>query len=273
MYISLRKENSMNILVSRLILYVNTCSKKDVVYEIANYIIKNYLNCNEITLKMIMDECYVSRTSVTRFCEYFGYRSWDSFQSYLIRTKKGREQQMINRINSVDIKKLYQRLYLLVDGNEETNRLLKEYIDKLVELIYQCDQVRMFGAVYPLSLALEFQTNMISLGKVVHNDYQSGNDNCEAIETLGDDELAIILTASGRFISEAHAKFNSICNSLAKKVIITSNDRYHNIQYIDQYIYIPTNEINGYDNFNYYVILILDIVYLEYAKKYCMRDE
>ena len=84
----------MNTLLSRLIVYINSCVKKDVIYEIARYIIKNYSYCQNITLKDIMDECYVSRASVTRFCEYFGFHSWNNFQSFLVKTKKVKEQQI-----------------------------------------------------------------------------------------------------------------------------------------------------------------------------------
>lgn len=259
----------MNTLLSRLILYVNTCVKKDVIYEISNYIINNYMRCQEITVKDIMNECFVSRTSVTRFYEYFGFYSWDSFQASLIKMKLIKEQQIINRLHNENIEALYDRLCLIAQNETMSFRdEVKSAVTKLSALIANSDRIHFFGAVYPLSLALEFQINLISLGKVVYNNYQSGNNESADSQILKANDLVIILTASGRFIAEAHAKFNTICNASSKTVIITCHDRYRNLQFVDQYIYIPTSNISSFSDFDYYVILILDLVFLEYGLKY-----
>ena len=225
----------MNTLLSRLIVYINSCVKKDVIYEIARYIIKNYSYCQNITLKDIMDECYVSRASVTRFCEYFGFHSWNNFQSFLVKTKKVKEN-------------------------------LKKEINALVEIINQSSRIYLFGAVYPLSLAVDFQINMISIGKTVYSDFQSESDY---LEPMNEDDLAIILTASGRYVGECKSKFNLICNNAGKKAVISCSNRYSSLQYINHYLYIPTTNKNSFVDFDYYTILILDLIYIEYNLKYC----
>ena len=251
----------MNTLLSRLIVYINSCVKKDVIYEIARYIIKNYSYCQNITLKDIMDECYVSRASVTRFCEYFGFHSWNNFQSFLVKTKKVKEQQIESRFSNIDIESIYDQN----DSLEFKNNLKKE-INALVEIINQSSRIYLFGAVYPLSLAVDFQINMISIGKTVYSDFQSESDY---LEPMNEDDLAIILTASGRYVGECKSKFNLICNNAGKKAVISCSNRYSSLQYINHYLYIPTTNKNSFVDFDYYTILILDLIYIEYNLKYC----
>lgn len=257
----------MNTLLGRLIVYINTCVKKDVIYEIARYIIKNYNCCQDITLKDIMDECYVSRASVTRFCEYFGFHSWNNFQIFLIKTKKVKEQQIESRFSQLDVDDIYNHVcYIAKNDSIEFKENLKENIKELVELINQSNRIYLFGAIYPLSLAFDFQINMVSVGKVVYSDYQSESDYLEVME---DSDLAIIMTASGRYIGECKAKFNLICNNPGKKVVISCSNQYSSLQYIDHYFYIPTMNKNSFTDFDYYTMLILDLVYIEYSLKYC----
>ena len=250
----------MNTLLSRLIVYINSCVKKDVIYEIARYIIKNYSYCQNITLKDIMDECYVSRASVTRFCEYFGFHSWNNFQSFLVKTKKVKEQQIESRFSNIDIESIYDHLCYIAKNN------LKKEINALVEIINQSSRIYLFGAVYPLSLAVDFQINMISIGKTVYSDFQSESDY---LEPMNEDDLAIILTASGRYVGECKSKFNLICNNAGKKAVISCSNRYSSLQYINHYLYIPTTNKNSFVDFDYYTILILDLIYIEYNLKYC----
>lgn len=257
----------MNTLLSRLIVYINSCVKKDVIYEIARYIIKNYSYCQNITLKDIMDECYVSRASVTRFCEYFGFHSWNNFQSFLVKTKKVKEQQIESRFSNIDMESIYDHLcYIAKNDSLEFKNNLKKEINALVEIINQSSRIYLFGAVYPLSLAVDFQINMISIGKTVYSDFQSESDY---LEPMNEDDLAIILTASGRYVGEYKSKFNLICNNAGKKAVISCSNRYSSLQYINHYLYIPTTNKNSFVDFDYYTILILDLIYIEYNLKYC----
>ena len=211
----------MNTLLSRLIVYINSCVKKDVIYEIARYIIKNYSYCQNITLKDIMDE----------------------------------------------IESIYDHLcYIAKNDSLEFKNNLKKEINALVEIINQSSRIYLFGAVYPLSLAVDFQINMISIGKTVYSDFQSESDY---LEPMNEDDLAIILTASGRYVGECKSKFNLICNNAGKKAVISCSNRYSSLQYINHYLYIPTTNKNSFVDFDYYTILILDLIYIEYNLKYC----
>ena len=248
----------MNTLLSRLIVYINSCVKKDVIYEIARYIIKNYSYCQNITLKDIMDECYVSRASVTRFCEYFGFHSWNNFQSFLVKTKKVKEQQIESRFSNIDIESIYDHLcYIAKNDSLEFKNNLKKEINALVEIINQSSRIY---------LAVDFQINMISISKTVYSDFQSESDY---LEPMNEDDLAIILTASGRYVGECKSKFNLICNNAGKKAVISCSNRYSSLQYINHYLYIPTTNKNSFVDFDYYTILILDLIYIEYNLKYC----
>lgn len=252
----------MNTLIDRLIIYVNTCLKKDVNYDIARYIIEHYLDFEQMSLKKLCEECYVSRASIIRFCDLFGFPSWKSFHQFLLRTKKIKESQMEDRFHKLDIEKLYLTLgYISSNTDERYIKKLKEDVQMVVDALKQGTKIYMFGAIYPLSIATAFQIDMIASGKVVYSDFQSEDNEIEAMNA---DDLAIILTSTGRYISECKGKFNAICHAPAKRMLLSCSNQYAGLQSINHYVHIRPTKEQGVKGFDYYLMAFLDLVFVQY---------
>lgn len=255
----------MNILISRLILYVNTTMKLDIHYELAMYIIKNYAKANQMNIKSIMEDCFVSRASITRFCQLFGFDSWMSFHNELIRTQRIKNEQLKNRFLKWDTARHYQHLAYFC-GLHEDDEVIQEWkkmIAQIVETISQSERIYLFGAIYPLSLCTEFQTNMISLGKVVYQDYQSHED---VHFEFTDKDFSIVLSATGRYVRECSKKFHQIYFSSSRKMMMTLSDQFDTLSELDYYIQFPQS--HHMIDYNYFIMTFLEIVFMEYYFKY-----
>ncbi|MFV0396222.1 MAG: MurR/RpiR family transcriptional regulator [Coprobacillaceae bacterium] len=252
----------MNTLLERLVVYCNTCLKKDINYEIARYILNHYDECESITLKRICEDCYISRTSVVRFCELFNFSSWSAFHQFLTGTKKIKTFQAIDRFKTINIDNLYRMIYTVADNyTDEFKKEVKSYVNLMVDLLFKHDKVYLFGAIYPLSLATAFQVDMIGLGKLVYSNFQNEGTT---IEPMQENDLALILTASGRYISEYKQQFNAVCHSDAKRVVMSCSNRYKGMPAIDYYVHMQPSKDGGVKDFDYYLSAFLDIVYVEY---------
>ena len=138
-----------------------------------------------------------------------------------------------------------------------------------MEIINQSSRIYLFGAVYPLSLAVDFQINMISIGKTVYSDFQSESDYLEPMEWGRSSDYFNCFWED--IFGECKSKFNLICNNAGKKAVISCSNRYSSLQYINHYLYIPTTNKNSFVDFDYYTILILDLIYIEYNLKVLSR--
>lgn len=255
----------MNILLGRLIIYVNTCLKRDVNYTIARYIIENYVDCEKITLKQVCEECYISRASVIRFCELFGFSSWVSFHQFLTRMKRVKDNQMKNRLSKLELEDLYQQIKYITNSTADFIKSIKRDVQIVVKAIHDSKRIYLFGAVYPLSIATSFQTDMTATGKVVYSDLQRDH---YLVELMKEGDLAIIITVTGRYITEGKKKFNSICHSPAKLMLISSSNQYAGLPSINYYIHMKTQNQSMIKIHDYFLMMFLDIVYVTYYRQY-----
>lgn len=256
----------MNTLLGRLIVYVNTSLKKDVNYTIAQYIIENYVDCETITLKHLCEKCYVSRASIIRFCELFGYSSWTSFHQLLTRMKRVKENQMKERLSQLNLEDLYQQIQLLTNRTDDGFReSIKRDIQMVVKAIHDSKKIYMFGAIYPLSIATSFQTDMTAIGKVVYSDFQRDESQ---VCLMKEGDLAILLTVSGRYLTEGKKKFNSICHSPAKRMLISGSNQFSGLQSINYFIHLKVKKQSVLKVYDYVLMVYLDIVYVTYYQQY-----
>lgn len=255
----------MNTLLGRLIVYVNTCLKKDVNYTIAQYIMENYVDCETITLKQLCEECYVSRASIIRFCELFGFSSWTSFHQLLTRMKRVKENQMKERFSQLRSEDLYQQIQQITNSMEGFRESIKRDIEIVVKAIHDSKKIYMFGSIYPLSIATSFQTEMTAIGKVVYCDFQRDESQVGLME---EGDLAILLTVSGRYITEGKKKFNSICHSPAKRMLISGSNQFAGLQSINYFVYLKAKKQSMLKVHDYFLMVFLDIVYVTYYQQY-----
>ena len=253
----------MNILISRILLYMNSHALDNDFSKIGAYIIEHYLQFEEITIKRLLEEVGCSRTTLQHFLTYFNYCEWANFKNELIANREKRQRQQELRFINLDSNQYYDTLKYLVHDESFNVVEMREMVQLLVEDLHSSKRIHIFGAIYPLSLAVEFQTHMVSIGKPV---IQWQNYNCFTHINLDKEDFAFIFSASGRYITECKQMFGDVYLSLAKKALVSQSHEYNHLDRIEYFMgFAETPDVFSY---NHILICVLEIIYIEYCLKY-----
>ncbi len=248
----------MDIVISRILKYLNGCLDDNHMYRIGLFIVKHYVEMENYSLAKLMEEGKFTHGEVLDFCQHLGFKSYESFQDQLIADYMLRVSQIRARMLGTSAEKLLSNLDTSYDKEE-----LIQTLEAICELIFKGHRVIIIGALYPMSIAVDFQTDFITFGKQVI-EYHHFDKKFEYQE----DDLVLIVSATGRTL-ENYVKEGieqNICD--ANIVLMTQNVKYrhfHNIS-ADYVVQVP-GRFDGID-FNYQIMALFDILRLYYYQKY-----
>ena len=149
------------------------------------------------------------------------------------------------------------------------NSLDLKLVDRVLELIYSCDHICIFGTLFSQLMAQDLQTKFANLGKLIHiaTDVQAQE---KLAENLTPNSLAILISPSGRFIIYHKRLWDKIKNSNATIVSVTEDrdNKYKNTS--DYIIYLAKSEYNNlYANENNHSLsLLIEYIFVRYADLY-----
>ena len=91
-----------------------------------------------------------------------GFDDYDTFKAELLRSHMIRLDQIRARMLGVNSEQL-------IDEMEKScsNEVMSEYISTICEAIFKAKRVVLIGALYPMSVAVEFQTDLVSFWETV----------------------------------------------------------------------------------------------------------
>ena len=248
----------MDIVISRILKYLNGCLDDNHMYRIGLFIVKHYVEMENYSLAKLMEEGKFTHGEVLDFCQHLGFKSYESFQDQLIADYMLRVSQIRARMLGTSAEKLLSNL----DTSYDKEKLIQT-LEAICELIFKGHRVIIIGALYPMSIAVDFQTDFITFGKQVI-EYHHFDKKFE----YQDDDLVLIVSATGRTL-ENYVKEGieqNICD--ANIVLMTQNVKYrhfHNIS-ADYVVQVP-GRFDGID-FNYQIMALFDILRLYYYQKY-----
>ena len=155
-----------------------------------------------------------------------------------------------------------QQLRSLCKDDQEYLRYLN-HIDHLTSLILSSDNIYLFGAIYPLSLCINFQNDLTALGKNIYISYENYNVNEYRFK---ENDLAIFLTASGRFTRDKSQIFYPIYYSDCSKALITFSSQFDAL--VDLDIYMILSEQKLLHDYHYFIMIIFDLIMYKIYLKY-----
>ena len=248
----------MNTIISVMLLYVFNSFHQDAYSFIAQYILEHINEIEKISIDKLAYECGTSTTTINKFCKQLGLDNYKHLKGMLINTKEGRIEQIKKRYRQFNSEQFYSRIGLK-DNIDDFNGC----IERVVNLIYNARKIHMIGAVYPLSLTLNFVEDMILFGK----------DFC--FEQIGfketkahyqKDDLIFLITITGRIVTLNKPYFLKLNNTKVKKVAISQNIMFDNIFNFDEFIQLINTHHNEIENS--IVIEILNYIKFVYFNKY-----
>lgn len=261
---------SMGSVTYRLLEYINTTTKKDVNYEIAIIILKNFKKVSEMNITEVAELCYVSPATISRFCRFIGFNNFSEFKKFLnikFSLQKDYSKQLIFNADN-DIKSAYE---------EYTNSLIKNMIyslenldykklDKIVETIYKTEKVAFFGAQFIQSIGMHLQSRLMLTGKYIEV-YSSYDKQLECAKNLDKNSLAIIVSVEGSYFFKYMEIIEVLKEKGVKILVITQNMNSKLAEIADEILVCGNSNSNneGRDT----VLYIIELLIFRYSILFC----
>lgn len=246
----------MEIVLSRILKYMNGCLYKDVIYDICLFIVQHYVEMEFYSLDRLLDESSFKKKDVLTFCNRLGFRGYEDFHASLLSDYELRNNQIRERMFGIKADIFLDKL----DGDYNKIELMNS-IEGICDNIFEHKRIILVGALYPMSISVELQTDFITFGKEVIQYHHFMND----IE-LTKDDLVVFMSATGRTLNQFMLN-NKIHKNDGIIILITQNKKYKiNRLGADHVIYIP-GKFDGIE-FNYQMMVLMDLLRIYYFQKY-----
>ena len=248
----------MDIVLSRILKYLNGCLDDDHMYRIGLFVVHHYVEMEDYCLQRVMDEGQFTKADILDFCRHLGFDTFEEFQSELVADYMLRVSQIRARMLGVSASQLIEQL----DSSYNKEAFVKE-LEKICELIFKNKRVILIGALYPTSIAVEFQTDFITFGKEVIQYHHFVEDF-----QFQSDDVVIFMSATGRTLQDYLKESADQNIHKANIVLMTQNIKYkkNNDLGADYVIQVP-GRFDGIQ-FNYQMMMIFDILRIYYYTKY-----
>lgn len=248
----------MDIVISRILKYINGCLDDDYMYQIGLFVVENYIEMEDYSLDRMMKEGHFTKAEILDFCKHLGFDSYEEFQEQLLSDYMLRVSQIRARMLGISAEQLLDQL----DPDYSRDELVKE-LELICELIFKNKRVILIGALYPMSIAVEFQTDFITFGKKVIQ-YHHFENNFE----FHKDDVVIFMSATGRTLNAFLLANDNQNISEAQIILMTQNVKYKKSNHLGaHYVIQVPGKFDGIQ-FNYQMMLLFDILRIYYYQKY-----
>lgn len=235
-------------------------------HAIASYLVKNISHLDQITVNEIMDNAYVSRSAVRRFCEKLGYSSLEnlktSFSKIIFpsdirhRTKEDYQTDNVKLTNL--IKNMLDDINSVFGVTE---------LNQIVDKIHNHNEVILLCANNTSSTLVKFQQEMIYANKIIvvlDHKYRTS----KYLKSLKPNSLLFTVSTSGKYAEV----INDLINELpGDKMIITGNrnkklaSSYNDVFYISQKSF-SEDYLGIYGKYG--ITYLFDQIFLRYVNSY-----
>lgn len=238
---------------------------------LARYLLENIRDIDNMSVYDLADGCFTSNSTVSRFVKSLDVSNFIELKERLAQYKdyglelstESLEDLHFDGKNDKDILSAY------IDNVSNSLSVMRELdmndIHKLNKAIHNTKNVCIFGTQLTGLFAKHYQLLMMSMGKVIKC-CEDSVSHIEAVSTLGEDDVAIILSADGNYINGNKNVLFALKKRGVKMVLITHNPTCKFLNQFDQVIYMGeyTNSKGGH----YKLQLMIEIMVNLYAVTY-----
>lgn len=217
---------SMGSITFKLLEYVNNAIKKDINYEIAVIMLKNFNKVKEMNITEISELCYVSPASISRFCRMLGFDNFSDFKNVAnvkFSLQSDYSNQLINSAEK-DLKSAYEEYTnsLMKNMSYTLDNLDTENLDRVVNQIHSTEKVAFFGTQFLYSVGKHLQSRLMLTGKYMEA-YPYYDKQLECARNLDNNSLAIIISVEGSYFFKYMEIIEALKENGVKIVVITQN--------------------------------------------------
>ncbi len=243
-----------------LIPKLETIAKEDKNMGIlANYLLNYNGDFNDLKIKNICDELYISIASATRLAKKLGFNGFSDLKVELIKERSS-NHLFENQYLELSSLKYFEDINMAL--SKTLSKVDMNYIRQIVNEILKAKKVVFFaaGGSYISLLDFAYKLQRIKIETSLYNDY-----HMQHVEAINSDSntFGIGLSYSG-LTDEVIKPLKQLNNNKAKTLLITSNSELNNIEY--DYILNITHSQNSLRTYSIScrisVLSILDLIYL-----------
>ena len=249
---------SQNLLLSRILTYMNGTLFNDSYFKIANFIVFHYLDMENMNKEDVIKMGPFKEEELDAFMSAFGFNDYEEFKLKLYNDYQTRLNQIRVRLIDVHPEQFLDKMDMTIE-KEELQRMVCEICEKF----YKAKRIIILGALYPLSLGVELQTDMITFGKPFIQ-YHSYNPI-----VLNKDDVIIIVSATGRALKNMQNKMQHLQVENAYSVLLTQNATYRKMENENTRVLVLPGRFDSVD-FNYQLMAIFDLIRLQYFQQYLL---
>ena len=253
----------MEILISRILKYLNGCLNDDYMYRIGSFVVKNYHQICCYDFSKFIAKAHCTQEEALSFFKHLGLHSYEEFHEQMNLDKQLRLDQIKARMLHTHVDKFLSHLNIKFSKEEFLNT-----IDEICDLIFQKKRVVIVGALYPSSIAVDFQTDLITLGKEVI-EYHHFDKSFQ----FNEDDVVFFITATGRTMEYNAKKMvkQNLCDAYV--VLVTQNMKYIQFENVcPDYVVHVLGTFDGLE-FSYQTMMILDLMRIRYYEKFYLEEE
>lgn len=246
----------MNILLSRILTYLNGTLFHDSHYKMCTFIIFHYLEMEDMSENDFLEKGPFKKEELYSFIALLGFDTYEDFRQSLVNSH-------LTRCNQIRVRMLGANSDELIENMDKacTHDEMKKIVSEICEKLYKAKRIVIFGALYPISIAIELQTDMITFGKpfIQYHSYDP--------IVLDENDVAIVISATGRYINGFKKTKEHVHIERAQQILITQSKKYLSEASDNcQVIYVP----GKFDsiNFNYQIMTICDLIRVHYYQQY-----
>lgn len=265
----MNNDKIMGSLADWLLSYVSVNIDRDANFDIAMALLRNYSQLKGKTLTEIADLCYTSKSSFSRFCRMIGLSDYKEFQNWLnfdftMRTDYSRNfYSLLNSDPETAISNYRDNLIgnIYVTISPENFALLPD----IAKTVHDSEKVVYFSHHFLWDIGHFFQSKMMLMGKYVDH-FMDYNSQLECAKALSSNDLAIICSVGGSYLSRYVDIYNAIIDSGCKFLVITQNESSAYLNNAD--FVLRCGNVNRNDVGKYAAMMANDLIVMEYMRKY-----
>ena len=207
----------MDVLLARILKYLNGALFYDDYYKFCTYIVDHYLEMESVTKERILSETGIDEKNLDDFVRRLGHDfDWETFHRTFVQHHLTRLDQIRGRMVGLRAADLVKDM-----KKDMTDEEMLNYISVICEEIEFHKRIVIVGALYPMSIAVEFQTDLITFGKNVIQFH-----TFDPTMMFTEDDMLIFISATGRAMKGFLKDRGNLNPDAATSLLITQNPIY-----------------------------------------------
>ena len=240
-------------------------------YKIAYYIAEHIYHQKKISIDDIASSCYVSKSTVSRFCRDIGYEEYyelnhDVYQ--LTETRFNKFERYMQDDFTGRKEMFFKDLYSGID--QAAISVMQKDIEYLADLLARYRNVAILGSLHSHSVSEFFQHDLGLFNKVVSVPMLPENQK-EFVRNSDPETLILVVSCRGNYFIKMIGRNKPPKEKAGTFVLLTNNPGLQRNNLFDKVIYLPCRETYAIQP--RMLSLFLNLTAVEYVYRFHHKPE